>query len=78
MRPTPWSLWSPIVPPGLVTSIREAGAELGFTLVANEDFTERTSELISVAKSHMKMTGNDAFRMLQLLTHLKGHQHLTI
>lgn len=68
--------WSPVVPKGLVSSITERGQEHGFALVANDDFTERMQALIVEAAQHTKQTGEPAYRMLQLLTHLRGHDGL--
>jgi hypothetical protein len=60
--------WSPIVASGLV---KELGT-LDVVLVVNDEFTDRVNELASLAKSHTKTTGDDAYRFLQVLTHLRG------
>lgn len=63
-----FEVWSPVVPSGLVDAI----ASSGITLVANKDYTKAVNELAAVAAQSTATTGNDAFRMLQLLTHLRG------
>ena len=60
--------WSPVVPAGLVSAL--GGVDV--TLVVNDIFTDRVNELADRAKRHTKMTGDDAYRFLQLLTHLRG------
>jgi hypothetical protein len=72
-----FEIWSPIVRPGLVAelddvvaSCRTRGVELD--LVVNETYTERIQELVDVARSTSETTGDDAFRMLQIMTRLKG------
>lgn len=70
--------WSPIVPKGLVAAIRERGDEHGFMLVANGDFTDRVQKLMDAAGKHTKQTGELAYRMLQLLTHLRRHGELRL
>jgi hypothetical protein len=60
--------WSPVVPAGLVSAL----ASVEVDLIVNAEFTARVNELASRAKGHTKMTGDDAYRFLQLLTHLRG------
>jgi len=61
-------LWSPVVPSGLVSAL----AAVEVDLIVNDDFTARVNGLAELAKAHTKMTGDDAYRFLQLLTHLRG------
>ena len=61
-------LWSPVVPLGLLSAL----ASVDVDLIVNEGFTSRLNELASLASSHTKLTGDDAYRFLQLLTHLRG------
>ena len=63
-----FEVWSPVVPSGLVDAIVESG----ITLVANKDYTNCVNGLAAVAAQSTATTGDDAFRMLQLLTHLRG------
>jgi hypothetical protein len=60
--------WSPVVASGLVSELKK----LDVVLVVNDDFTSRVNELAKLAKGHTKTTGDDAYRFLQLLTHLRG------
>jgi hypothetical protein len=61
-------LWSPVVPSGLVTAL----AGLDVDLVVNSEFTDRVNNLARLARAHTKTTGDDAYRFLQLLTHLRS------
>ena len=67
-------VWAPIVPSGLVTKLKDCGG----ALIANDDFTARVRELIERARKTTKLSGDDAFRMLQLLTHLRGAEDLRL
>jgi hypothetical protein len=60
--------WSPVVPSGLVSAL----ADVDVKLVVNHEFTARVNELAALARKHTKLTGDDAYRFLQLLTHLRG------
>lgn len=44
--------------------------DLGF--VVNEDYTERIRELVIHARKNQSATSEPAYRMLQVLTHLRG------
>ena len=59
--------WSPVVPSGLASAWHSRRR-----LDHNDDFTARVNELAALAKGHTKTTGDDAYRFLQLLTHLRG------
>ena len=61
--------WSPRVTSGLAEMLEELDVEL----VVNEDFTSRVHELAALASTRTKQSGDDAFRFLQLLTHLRGN-----
>jgi hypothetical protein len=65
-------LWSPVVPRGLVTALAGCGADL----VVNDDFTARVGELLELARKGTRRTTDPAFRLLQILTHLRGAKHL--
>lgn len=61
-------LWSPVVPKGLATSLRRIP---NVELVINENYTQRIEELRQKARSEAQDTGNPAFRVLQILGHMK-------
>jgi hypothetical protein len=65
-------VWAPIVPSGLVTKL----ADCGGSLIANDTFTARVRELLSRARKTTKPSGDDAFRLLQILTHLRDAKNL--
>lgn len=73
-----FEIWSPRVPVGAMTDWMERERsrrhdqrlEVGF--VINEEYTAAISELVAKACRTTKTTGEDAFRMLQILTHLRG------
>ena len=67
-------VWSPIVPSGLVTKL----AACGGVLVVNDKFSARVGELIERARNTTRPSGDDAFRMLQILTHLRGAEDLRL
>ena len=63
-------LWSPVVPARLVAAL----ASVEVDLIVNADFTARLNELAGLASQHSTLTGDDAYRFLQLLTHLRGNR----
>lgn len=65
--------WSPVVPRSLIEPLGACGADL----VINEAFTSRIAELLQLATSSTRTTGDDAFRLLQILTHLRGASSLS-
>jgi len=67
-RPSTVEFWAPQVPSGLGVLL----AELDVELVINEEFTRRVNLLAARAASSTKQFGDDAFRFLQVLTHLRG------
>lgn len=60
--------WSPSVPPGLVEKLSAVDVEL----VINTEFTNRLNVLAARAATETKQYGDVSYRLLQLLTHLKG------
>lgn len=56
------------MPIGLVAALSKVDVDL----VVNDEFTMRVNELAAIAAKSTKTTGDDAFRFLQLLTHLRG------
>jgi len=73
-----FEIWSPWVARGKLTTAfellhREAD-EMGMdlTFVINDDYTERLRELAAHAKKNTSPTTEPAYRMLQILTHLRG------
>jgi hypothetical protein len=62
-------LWSPIVPRGLLAQLAKTGVD---EVVANDGYTDRIRELVAEARKASSLTGDDAFRLLQLLTRLRG------
>lgn len=62
--------WSPVVAKGYKT--RELGKIRGLELVINEDYAARIEELRSEAGKRANDEGNFAFRVLQILEHLRG------
>jgi hypothetical protein len=76
-----FEVWSPVVRPGLVTELstviaafRRRGIDL--TIVANENYAACIQELVDEARRTSSTTGDAAFRMLQILTRLKGELRL--
>lgn len=67
---TVFEVWSPVVPSGIVNRL---SAVKGLTLVANEVYSARVWELAELAREYTAQTGNDAFRLLQILTHLREY-----
>lgn len=61
--------WSPYVPVGYITKQLEPVDSL--ELIINKEYTDRIERLRKAAKVQMRNTGNDAFRMLQILEHLR-------
>lgn len=62
--------WSPVVPAGLTQQLVDTLPHVHF--VINDEFTQRVNELAAIARTSTSLSGDDAFRMLQLLTHLRG------
>jgi hypothetical protein len=70
--------WSPNVPPGVRLNaferIQKERAEEGqiLELVFNAEYTARITALVEAAKTNSSTTNEPAFRMLQVLTRLRG------
>ncbi len=61
--------WSPVVPVGYIT---EHLTEIeGLELVINQDYASKVEELRALAKTSSHDSGNDFFRVLQILEHLR-------
>ncbi len=61
--------WSPVVPVGNITE-GLAGIE-GLELVINQEYARRVAELRQLARTTFHDAGNDFFRALQILEHLR-------
>ena len=70
--------WSPRVREGAVTQQFEhlvaewKDAERSLEFVINDAYTQRIHELVKNARSNTSTTNEPAYRMLQILTHLRG------
>lgn len=62
--------WAPRVPVGALT--QKLAAAKGLTLVINDQYTKRISELRRLARQTTRDIGNPFFRALQILEHLRG------
>lgn len=73
-----FEIWSPRVAKGKLTDsfelLGQEALEMGMDLnfVINEDYTERMRELLEHARRNPSATSEPAYRMLQVLTHLRG------
>jgi hypothetical protein len=72
-----YEIWSPIVPSGVAQQFDELAAEfstqeLDVEFVINRRYTERVEELVAHARGSFKATNEPAYRLLQILTHLRG------
>jgi hypothetical protein len=73
-----FEIWSPRVAVGKLTDafdelqaeVRAEAIDLEF--VINDDYTERLRALTKHARGNMSATAEPAYRMLQVLTHLRG------
>ena len=61
--------WSPVVPVGYITEGLSEIDEL--ELVINEDYAQRVAEIRQLARTTTHDVGNDFFRALQILEHLR-------
>lgn len=72
--------WSPVVAKGATTVMfdelcsewRTKGRSLEF--IVNEEYTRRTAVLIEYARQNPSATSEPAYRMLQILTRLRGEK----
>ena len=69
-RTVRFQFWSPNVPIGYVTENLQALGP-GLELVINGRYAERVTELREAAAARENDEGNDVFRLLQILTHLR-------
>ena len=67
LRPK-FMLWSPYIPSGLEKRLRAISQ---LELVANRNYSERMDELRKDAKKESRVIGNPAYRVLQIIEHLK-------
>ena len=63
-----YMFWSPVVRGTLVGGLKEID---GLELVINEEYSRRVDELCGVAKKTSRQTGNPAFRLFQILEHMR-------
>ena len=63
-----YMFWSPVVSKGLASELSQID---GLELVINQEYSRRVTQLREVAKRTTHNTGNPAFRILQILEHLK-------
>jgi len=68
MRKHRFMFWSPVVSSGLVERLKRIR---GLELVINEDYTKCISELQESAKLYSHDVGNPAYRVFQILAHMK-------
>ncbi|MFC4103238.1 hypothetical protein [Paenibacillus xanthanilyticus] len=64
-----YMFWSPYVPVGYITKGLAEVTDL--ELIINKEYTNRINEMRLLAKKTTNDTGNDFFRALQILEHLK-------
>lgn len=62
--------WSPRVPVGAIT--KRLVAAKGLQLIINGEYKRRVEELRKKACEYVRDTNNSAFRMLQILEHVRG------
>jgi hypothetical protein len=72
-----YEIWSPVVPRGAAAqfdALAEAytSANLDVVFVVNDRYTHRVQELVEHARSSTKATNEPAYRLLQILTRLRG------
>lgn len=77
-----YEIWSPVVPKGKLTA-QFADLEQAYTdedldvhFVINDEYAHRIQQLIDHARGNTKTTSDPAYRMLQILTRLKGDMTL--
>ncbi len=70
--------WSPVVAEGATTTMFDelcsewAGEGRSLEFVINEEYTRRIGELLEYARKKPSATSEPAYRMLQMLTRLRG------
>jgi len=76
--------WSPYVPQGKATDgfakleVAWKKRKCSLEFVINDDYTERIAELIQYASKNPSATSEPAYRMLQMLTRLRGPNKPTL
>lgn len=65
-----YMFWSPVVPVGYITKGLAEIEEL--ELVINQEYARRIAKLQELARTTTHDAGNDFFRALQILEHLRG------
>jgi|SRR6267143_252132 len=66
-----YMLWAPVVPKGKLTLQLTELEKEGVELVVNKNYAEQIDELTKAAREKANDTGNPAFRLLQILEHLR-------
>ena len=61
--------WSPVVPVGFITD--GLATIEGLEIVINQDYAKRIDELRTLARTAAHDAGNDFFRALQILEHVR-------
>lgn len=69
-------LWAPVVSRGLCRSLTEickdlSAQQISIQLILNRDYTTRIRSLRNIARENIKITDEPAFRLLQILEHLR-------
>ena len=73
-----FEIWSPRVARGKLTTAFDllekeaAGLDMDLKFVINDDYTAKMRELLAHSKQNSSATSEPAYRMLQVLTHLRG------
>ena len=62
-------LWSPVVPKGYITE--NLARIQGLELIINEEYARRIDRLSQLARTTTHEVGNPAFRLLQILEHMR-------
>ncbi len=63
-------LWSPVVPKGYITE--NLARIQGLELIINQEYAQRIDQLRQHARTSTHDVGNPAFRLLQILEHMRG------
>jgi len=66
-----YMFWSPVVPEGMLTAQLKDFEDTGVEVVINEEYAERVEELKKAAHERENNSGNPAFRLLQILAHVR-------
>lgn len=77
-----YEIWSPVVPVGKLTTrfahleTEYSDSDLDVKFITNDAYAERVQLLINRARANPSATSEPAFRLLQILTHLRGEVNL--